>query len=52
MRVLDGSSEGCVVDSGLELYMESVDHALSLCDQDVPPHIKIHLEWTPESKDK
>ena len=36
----------------LPLYMESVDDALSLCDEDVPLHIKIHLEWNSENKDR
>lgn len=54
IRVLDGSTEGSLVDPLVEhpLYMESVDHALSLCDEDVPPHIKIHLEWTSQDKDR
>jgi hypothetical protein len=54
IRILDGSPEGSLVDPSVEhpLYMESVDHALSLCDEDVPPHIKLHLEWTPPDKDK
>ncbi|CAG7833786.1 unnamed protein product [Allacma fusca] len=54
IRILDGSVEGSLVDPLVEhpLYMESVDHALSLCDEDVPPHIKLHLEWTPAVKDR
>lgn len=54
IRILDGSPEGSLVDPLVEhpLYMEAVDHALSLCDEDVPPHIKLHLEWQPSDKEK
>lgn len=54
IRVLDGTPEGTLIDPLVEhpLYMEAVDHALSLCDEDVPPHIKLHLEWEPQNVQK
>lgn len=54
IRILDGSAEGSLVDPLVEhpLYMEAVDHALSLCDEGVPSHIKIHLEWQSADKEK
>lgn len=54
IRILDGSSDGTLIDPSVEhpLYTEAVDHALSLCDEDVPPHVKIHLEWSLDDKDR
>jgi len=54
IRVLDGLS-GSYLDSSLDhpLYMEAVDEALALCDDDsTPPHVKFILEWHPQDKEK
>ncbi|XP_018580351.1 ubiquitin carboxyl-terminal hydrolase 31 isoform X2 [Anoplophora glabripennis] len=43
----------CYLEPELEhpLFMEAVDQALALCSEDGgPPHVKLVLEWTSESK--
>lgn len=43
----------CYLDPELEhpLFMEAIDQALALCSEDGgPPHVKLVLEWTSESK--
>ncbi|KAF2906037.1 hypothetical protein ILUMI_00139, partial [Ignelater luminosus] len=43
----------CYLDPDLEhpLFMEAIDQALALCSEEGgPPHVKLVLEWTPDSK--
>ncbi|KAJ8956738.1 hypothetical protein NQ318_014094 [Aromia moschata] len=43
----------CYLEPDLEhpLFMEAVDQALALCSEDGgPPHVKLVLEWTPDTK--
>ncbi|KAJ4444321.1 hypothetical protein ANN_06113 [Periplaneta americana] len=56
MRIVDGLGDGSptYLDPTLDhpLYMEAVEQALALCEEDAgPPHLKLVLEWDLQSKE-
>lgn len=53
IRVLDGLS-GSYLDPGVDhpLYVEAIDQALALCEEDAGPlHVRLVLEWDLETKE-
>jgi ubiquitin carboxyl-terminal hydrolase 31 len=57
MRIADGLGDGSPVylDPTLDhpLYMEAVEQALALCEEDAgPPHLKLVLEWDLQGKER
>ncbi|GLH04172.1 Ubiquitin carboxyl-terminal hydrolase nonstop [Gryllus bimaculatus] len=55
MRIADGlGGAGTYLDPTLDhpLYMEAVEQALALCEEDAgPPHLKLVLEWDLQAKE-
>jgi hypothetical protein len=57
MRITDGLGDGSptYLDPTLDhpLYMEAVEQALALCEEDAgPPHLKLVLEWDLQGKER
>jgi hypothetical protein len=57
MRIADGLGDGSptYLDPTLDhpLYMEAVEQALALCEEDAgPPHLKLVLEWDLQGKER
>ena len=57
MRIADGLGDGTptYLDPTLDhpLYMEAVEQALALCEEDAgPPHLKLILEWDLQGKER
>jgi hypothetical protein len=57
IRIADGLGDGSstYLDPTLDhpLYMEAVEQALALCEEDAgPPHLKLVLEWDLQGKER
>jgi ubiquitin carboxyl-terminal hydrolase 31 len=57
IRIADGLGDGIptYLDPTLDhpLYMEAVEQALALCEEDAgPPHLKLVLEWDLQGKER